>query len=171
LGKTSQKYSDVSETGKLSYRDLMRQIVDQSQTYFGTVISKLTSLSESYNYGIVRTITTKRSYTNGDVANTNDTAMLFGKCSETQQQINKLIDDVKSDINQNNNKIINYYVSKGFSLSGTVITQIKTNMLNYVESMRQDFVNGINIELEQLYTQEILFIVILTVELQTQVKL
>jgi outer membrane protein OmpA-like peptidoglycan-associated protein len=155
LGKTSQKYSDVSETGKLSYRDLMRQIVDQSQTYFGTVISKLTSLSESYNYGIVRTITTKRSYTNGDVANTNDTAMLFGKCSETQQQINKLIDDVKSDINQNNNKIINYYVSKGFSLSGTVITQIKTNMLNYVESMRQDFVNGINIELEQLYTQEL----------------
>ena len=155
LGKTSQTFSDVTETGRLSYRELMKQIVDQSQTYFGSVISKLTSLSESYNYGIVRTITTKRKYIKGDVALTTDTAMLFGKCSETQQQMNKLIDDVKNDITANNNTIINFYLNKGFSSGGTVITTIKTNMLNYVESMRQDFVNGIDIELEQLYIQEL----------------
>jgi hypothetical protein len=154
LGKTSQTFSDVTETGRLSYRELMKQIVDQSQTYFGSVISKLTSLSESYNYGIVRTITTKRKYIKGLVASA-DTVMLFGKCSETQQQMNKLIDDVKNDITVNNNTIIKFYEDKGFSLSGTVITTIKTNMLNYVESMRQDFVNGIDIELEQLYSQEL----------------
>jgi hypothetical protein len=157
LGKTSQKFSDVTETGRLSYRELMKQIVDQSQTYFGSVISKLTSLSESYNYGIVRTITTKRKYIKGLVASA-DTTMLFGKCSETQQQMNKLIDDVKNDINDNNNTIIQFYLTKGFSLSGTVITTIKTNMLNYVENMRQDFVNGINIELEPLYNQELALI-------------
>jgi hypothetical protein len=138
LGKTSQKFSDVTETGRLSYRELMKQIIDQSQTYFGSVISKLTSLSESYNYGIVRTITTKRKYIKGLVASA-DTEMLFGKCSETQQQMNKLIDDVKNDITADNNTIIKFYQDKGFSLSGTVITTIKTNMLNYVESMRQDF--------------------------------
>jgi len=158
LGKTSQTFSDVTETGRLSYRELMKQIVDQSQTYFGSVISKLTSLSESYNYGIVRTITTKRKYIKGQVASTSDTAMLFGKCSETQKQMNKLIDDVKNDITSDNNTIIKFYLNKGFSSGGTVVTTIRTNMLNYVENMRQDFVNGIDIELEQLYNQEITLI-------------
>jgi hypothetical protein len=81
--------------------------------------------------------------------------MLFGKCSETQQQMNKLIDDVKNDITLDNNTIIQFYLNKGFSSGGTVVTTIRTNMLNYVENMRQDFVNGIDIELEQLYNQEI----------------
>jgi hypothetical protein len=157
LGKTSQTFSDVTETGILSYRELMKQIVDQSQTYFGSVISKLTSLSESYNYGIVRTITTKRKYIKGLVASA-DTTMLFGKCSETQQQMNKLIDDVKNDITLDYNTIIQFYLNKGFSSGGTVVTTIRTNMLNYVENMRQDFVNGIDIELEQLYNQELALI-------------
>lgn len=161
LGKTSQTFSDTQETGRLSYRQIMKEIVDQSQSYFGTVISKLTSLAESYNYGVVRTITTKRRYTKGNIANETDNELLFGKCSETQQQMNKLIDDVKNDINNNDNTIIKFYLDKGFSTEGTVISLIKTNMLTYVENMRQDFVNGIDIELEQLYSQELSLISLL----------
>jgi hypothetical protein len=157
--KTKQEFSDVSEFGEISYRDLMRSILDQSTNYFSSVINKTTSISNSYNSKIVDLVTSKRSFTNGTVGNLGGT--LFGYCFESQTLVNKLIDDVKNDITANNNTIIQYFLSKGFSDQGIVIQAIRTNMLNYVEGLRQDFVNGIILELDGINQEELALISLL----------
>jgi hypothetical protein len=153
LGKSTQTFSETEETGELSYRDLMSSILDQSKDYFSSVINKSTSISESYNSIITLLSTSKRKYQSGVVGS--GSTSLFGYSYDVQNQVNKLIDDVKKDINNNDNTILKFFIEKGFLSDGPVIETIKTNLTNFIDNLKQDFVNGIVQELDFVNTQQI----------------
>jgi hypothetical protein len=144
--------AESGETGTISYRGIMKSLVDEAQNYFGTVVGKCDSIATAYNYGILQIITSNREYTDGDVGTFQ--SEIFGKVKELEKGINKLFDGVISDISKNDNVIISGFTSKGYEPDGPVIKTIRENMITYIKGINADFVSGLNVELQSLLEQQ-----------------
>jgi hypothetical protein len=149
---TKSSFAESGETGTISYRTIMKSLVDEAQNYFGTVVGKCDSIATAYNYGILQIVTRKRDYVDG-IIGTEDTE-IFGKAVEVESGVNELFDKVVNDISTNNNVIITDFISKGFEPDGPVIRTIKENMITYIKTTNTDFVSGLNVELQSLLEQE-----------------
>jgi hypothetical protein len=144
--------AESGETGTISYRGIMKSLVDETQNYFGTVVGKCDSIATAYNYGILQIITRNRDYVDGTIGT--EDAEIFGKSVEVETGVNELFDKVTSDISNNNNVIISGFTSAGFSGSGDVVDTIRQNMITYIKTTNSDFVLGLNVELQSLLEQE-----------------
>lgn len=145
--------AESGETGTISYRAIMKSLVDEAQNYFGTVVAKCDSIATAYNYGILQIITSRRDYTNGIIAN-NEKTEIFGKVKELEKGINELFNSVISDITNNDNVIIKEFESNSYNPNAIVITAIRENMITYIKNMNTDFILGLNIELQSLLEQQ-----------------
>ena len=144
--------AESGETGTISYRSIMKSLVDEAQNYFGTVVGKCDSIATAYNYGILQIITSKRDYTQGNISNKE--TEIFGKVKELEKSINELFDGVVSDITKNDNVIIKGFLSKNYEPNGPVIRTIRDNMIKYIKDTNTDFVSGLNVELQSMLEQE-----------------
>jgi hypothetical protein len=149
---TKSNVAESGETGKISYRVIMKSLVDEAQNYFGAVVGKCDSIATAYNYGILQIITSSREYTDGDVGTF--TSEIFGKVKDLEKGINKLFDGVISDITNNDNVIISGFLSKEYEPNGLVINEIKNNMITFIKGINADFVSGLNVELQSLLEQQ-----------------
>jgi outer membrane protein OmpA-like peptidoglycan-associated protein len=149
---TKSNVAESGETGTISYRAIMKSLVDEAQNYFGTVVGKCDSIATAYNYGILQIITSSREYTDGNVATF--PSEIFGKVKDLENGINKLFDGVISDITNNDNVIISGFLSKEYEPDGPVIGEIKNNMITFIKGINADFVSGLNIELQLLLEQQ-----------------
>jgi len=149
---TKSNVAESGETGTISYRGIMKSLVDEAQNYFGTVVGKCDSIATAYNYGILQIITRERDYYAGSIG-TEDTE-IFGKPVEVETGINELFDKVINDISNNNNVIISGFTSAGYKSNGPVVDVIKNNMITFIKATNTDFVSGLNVELQSLVEQE-----------------
>lgn len=149
---TESNVAESGETGNITYRVIMKSLVDEAQNYFGTVVGKCDSIATAYNYGILQIITKNRDYIKGEIGDEN--TLIFGKSVEVETSVNNLFDKVINDISNNNNVIISGFTSVGFSGDGVVVTTIRDNMIKYIKAVNTDFVSGLNIELQSLLEQE-----------------
>ena len=149
---TKSNVAESGETGTISYRVIMKSLVDEAQNYFGAVVGKCDSIATAYNYGILQIITSSREYTDGDVATF--PSEIFGKVKDLEKGINKLFDGVISDITNNDNVIISGFLSKEYKPDGLVVDEIKNNMITFIKGINADFVSGLNVELQSLLEQQ-----------------
>jgi hypothetical protein len=152
---TKSNVAESGETGRISYRVIMKSLVDEAQNYFGAVVGKCDSIATAYNYGILQIITSSREYTDGYVGIIGtDKSEIFGKVKDLEKGINKLFDGVISDINKNDNVIIKGFLSKEYKPNGPVVDEIKKNMITFIKGINADFVSGLNVELQSLLEQQ-----------------
>jgi len=149
---TKSNFAESGETGDINYKAIMKSLVDESQTYFGAVVGKCDSIATAYNYGILQIATRKRNYVNG-ILGAEDTE-IFGKAVDVEVGINELFDKVTNDISSNNNVIINGFIAKEFNADGPVIRTIKENMVTFIKGINDNFVSGLNVELQSLIEQQ-----------------
>jgi hypothetical protein len=106
--------AESGETGTISYRGIMKSLVDEAQNYFGTVVGKCDSIATAYNYGILQIITRNRDYVDGTIGT--EDAEIFGKSVEVETGVNELFDKVINDICYGK-----YFVVQAKSLEGLEI--------------------------------------------------
>ena len=130
------------ETGEMSYLVIMNKVYDSIKTYFTSSFNNLDEIRAKMNYGILQLVCSKRNFSKGTIlSNVSDTAKILGK-PDHQALLDKLFEDVNSDIDGGFNPILKGLKAKNFT-DEIVISVIKTNMKKYIEEMSSTISNDV----------------------------
>jgi hypothetical protein len=149
----------VGQTGEIVYKSIMDKLLDETPKYFEAVVNKLESIFKEYNYGIVQILDIKRDYTKGTLFNdddinsvSGDEIFIYGK-PNYESDIDQEFTTYINNINNGNNPLIKY-MSEFFKDSNNVknpnIDILKKNMVQYTESMKSQYKQGITTNIQDL---------------------
>jgi hypothetical protein len=149
----------VGQTGEIVYKSIMDKLLDESPKYFEGLVNKLESIFKEYNYGIIQILDIKRNYTNGklfndeDINSTNgEEIKIYGKPtyeSDIDQEFTTYI----NNINNNKNPLVKYmaeFFKDSTNGKNPFIDVLKKNMVQYTESLKPRYKQGITTNLQDL---------------------
>jgi hypothetical protein len=147
------------ETGTLSYSDFMVKVVNDTQTYFQTVVNKTKESVNQYNNAVRQQWMLERSYTQGKIPTSQEPTVLFGKPSNVEKRFDEIFATLQKNIKDGDEGLIQWMSSPSFGFSTKVIRQLKDNYINLVKNKRGSFQNAITkitqdvVNTEQSYIQ------------------
>ena len=145
IGKIESTNTTTSaQTGSISYGTFMNKFVQETQTYFKTVVNKNRESFNQYNNALRQQWMLDRTYVNGkfDVSENTETK-LFGKPYNTEKRINEIFDTFIKDIQDGDDEFIKYISNDRFEFSNRSLRQIRENYVNFVKTKKGSYQNGI----------------------------
>jgi len=154
------------ESGTISYQEFMNAFVNQTQTYFQTVLNKSKDALKQYNNAVRQNWTVNRIYTDGNFfVDATSPVYLFGKPDSLEKIFDKVTKDMIKDIESTNtntqDRFINYMTQTDRQYSDKAIRELIKNYKNYVQKKSGSFQNGVTtitqslVNIEQSYLQYI----------------
>jgi hypothetical protein len=150
----SKDIVDGFETGTLSYSDFMVQVVNNTQTYFTTVVNKTKETVNQYNNAVRQQWMLQRSYTQGNLSIDDSEVVLFGKPSNIEKRFDTIFSDFEENINNGSDPFIEFISVKNIGFTPKVIRIIKENYYNFVKNKRSSFQTAISKITQELTTEE-----------------
>ena len=145
---------DGVEIGTLSYSDFMVQVVNNTQTYFTTVVNKTKETVNQYNNAVRQQWMLQRSYTQGNLSVDDSEVVLFGKPSNIEKRFDEIFSDFEENINNGRDPFIEFISAKNIGFTPKVVRVIKENYYNFVKNKRSSFQNAISKITQELTTAE-----------------
>lgn len=132
---------DGGETGTLNYSNFMVQVVNDTQTYFTTVVNKTKESVNQYNNAVRQQWMLERSYTQGkfSVGEPKPEVILFGKPSNVENRINQIFGSLEDNIKNDEDLFIKFISGRQEEFSKKVIRTVKDNYANFVKNKRASF--------------------------------
>jgi len=146
--------NDQGETGTLNYSDFMVQVVNDTQTYFTTVVNKTKETVNQYNNAVRQQWMLERSYTQGNLSVADPAVVLFGKPSSIEKRFDEIFSDFEKNINNGSDPFIEFISLKNKDFSPKLIRTVKENYFNFVKNKRSSFQNAISKITQELTTAE-----------------
>jgi len=147
---------DGGETGTLNYSDFMVKLVNDTQTYFTSVVNKTKESVNQYNNAVRQQWMLERSYTQGKIAldDPNSDVELFGKPSNVEKRFNQIFDSFEKNIMDDEDLFIKFITERKDGFSKKLIRVVKDNYVNFVKNKRASFQGPISTITQGLTTIE-----------------
>ena len=123
-------------TGEISYETIMDELLPSTNEYYNLILNKVNTLIDENNYGIWQLLSKERKFIKGDTSVVTN-VKIFGKPENVETRVNKLFDDLIGDVNNDSNYLIINLMS--FNFSNKEIRDVKTNIVNYINNMKNTF--------------------------------
>ena len=139
------------QTGETTYQKIMDSLIGVTKDYMTTLVNKLESINNSYNYGVVQLINENRNFAIGDISSPN--AEIFGKSeyeSLLDETFKEIIDRIDDDTNILIRKLNNFFTNP----ENTPIPNVKTNLIKYIQDLKSTYSNGITTTTQELVLVE-----------------
>ena len=115
----------------------MVQAVNETQTYFQTVVNKNKESVNQYNNAVRQQWMLVRNYTDGKFdATENTVTKLFGKPYNVEKRIDEIFAKLLDNIGDNQDGFIEYMSKDTFQFSNRSVKQIKENYSNFIKNKR-----------------------------------
>jgi outer membrane protein OmpA-like peptidoglycan-associated protein len=146
------------QTGEITYMTIMDKILDSTQEYYTNILNQSDSIVKSYNYGVWQLITQDRLYTSGEISLNSSSilAPIYGKPDGVETKVDSLFSTFISDINADNPTNKNYIISRlvGFKFTDATIQRVKTNMNQYINTLKGDYSSGLFTKIQEIVVLE-----------------
>lgn len=129
----------------MDYNTLLLSLQEGMQNYFKTYYNSITKINTDYNYGILQLVLKNKSYIEGDLSEyTNDKVKttLYGKSNTSQEYVERLIIDVKKDIEQNDDPIMEFMVGVS-QMTNKIKRELEDKLQVYTTQRQDDILNVI----------------------------
>ena len=138
--------------GTISYRTVMREFIDELETYFKLIPNTSESVSKNFNFYVWQYADKERVYTDGDMPSTG-TTQIYGKAKNIDQVFEEKFNYVIEQINLGNNSLVSGFTSINFP--SRVVTELKKRMVDYItQVIKPEFIAGVNQQLTPINTQQ-----------------
>lgn len=130
------------ETGDIDYSKIFNQTATQTREYVNVSYNQIKSLNSLTNYSMYTLLTSDRNFTSGDTlvySNTVQKTLIFGKPEKYEKKLNKIANQIKDDIDNNENPIVSKMVNFP-SKTEPLIRNLKKDLKKYVESISKEIV-------------------------------
>jgi len=142
--------TDIStNSGQMSYKDIMAEAIVNTQAYADSIVDSLTEVATKYSLDGLSYFTDQRDYTDGKIigyytdgfTGTTTETKLFGKPQEDklQNKINSLFDEVISDIDTETSPLLKKINNKNFQQ--TDIDLYKFNLKNLINEIKPNYIS------------------------------
>lgn len=147
---------DGNQTGTLNYSDFMVQLVNDTQTYFTSVVNKTKESVNQYNNAVRQQWMLERSYTQGKIAldDPKSDIELFGKPSNVEKRFNQIFNSFEKNIIDDEDLFIKFITDRKDGFSKKLIRVVKDNYVNFVKNKRASFQGPISTITQGLTTIE-----------------
>jgi outer membrane protein OmpA-like peptidoglycan-associated protein len=146
------------QTGEITYMTIMDKILDSTQEYYTNILNQSDSIVKSYNYGVWQLITQDRLYTSGEISLNSSSVLapIYGKPEGVETKVDSLFSTFISDINADNPTNKNYIISRlvGFKFTDATIQRVKTNMNQYINTLKGDYSSGLFTKIQEIVVLE-----------------
>ena len=146
------------QTGEITYMTIMDKILDATKEYYTNILNQSDSIVKSYNYGVWQLITQDRLYTSGEISLNSSSilAPIYGKPEGVETKVDSLFSTFISDINADNPTNKNYIISRlvGFKFTDATIQRVKTNMNQYINTLKGDYSSGLFTKIQEIVVLE-----------------
>jgi hypothetical protein len=146
------------QTGEITYMTIMDKILDSTQEYYTNILNQSDSIVKSYNYGVWQLITQDRLYTSGEITLNSSSVLapIYGKPEGVETKVDSLFTTFISDINADNPTNKNYIISRlvGFKFTDATIQRVKTNMNQYINTLKGDYSSGLFTKIQEIVVLE-----------------
>jgi len=140
IGVVLSSATDQYTTGDISYSDFMVKLKDDTQTYFQTVVNKQKEITQQYNNAIRQIWQSNRKYYDGRFYVSVDKTKIFGKPENTQQNIDKIFNQMLGDID--NDPFILHMNESSRNIDSKVLRQLKQNYVNFIQDKKSTYINA-----------------------------
>ena len=133
--KTTTPLTPSGETGEMSYMKIMDKLYDDSKSYFTNTFNSLDELRAKTNYGMLSLVNVKRNFLKGDnnIGGVDTPVNILGK-PDFQDKVDKIVELVISDIENDSNPILFKLVEKGFD-DANVLNILRNNLTKYINEV------------------------------------
>ena len=136
--------SSTGQTGSISYESFMDKFLEETQTYFTTVVNKVSESVNQYNNALRQQWMLERNYTDGAfLVDKNEPVNMFGKPNNTESRINVIVEELLKDIKNGNDPFIQFITKPEYDFSNKVTRQLKENYTNFVKTKSGTYQNAI----------------------------
>ena len=146
--------TSIGETGTLNYSDFMVKFVNETQTYFQTVVNKVKESSNQYNNAVRQQWMLERSFTQGNFGINSTKSVLFGKPSNVEKRFDTIFEELSSNIQNGNEGFIKFMSLETNNFTPKVIRQLKENYKNLVKNKRASYQSAITKITQDITTTE-----------------
>jgi len=157
---TSVPFDGGGESGTTNYSQFMVNVVNQTQTYFQTIVNKTRESVNQYNNAVRQQWMLERSYTQGKLVTSEEgDVVLFGKPNNIENRFDKIFKELVNNIKDGDEGFIKFMSLDSNGFSRKVIRQLKDNYVNIVNNKRSSFETAITkitqevVNYEQSYIQ------------------
>jgi hypothetical protein len=142
------------DTGTINYSDFMVQVVNDTQTYFTSVVNKTKETVNQYNNAVRQQWMLERNYTQGNLAISTSRTVIFGKPNNVEKRFDEIFAELSENIKNDTEGFIQYVSEPSKNLSPQLIRTLKENYSNFVSKKRGSFQNAISSIIQSLVNQE-----------------
>jgi hypothetical protein len=140
----SNSITSTGQTGSISYESFMDKFLEETQTYFTTVVNKISESVNQYNNALRQQWMLERNYTDGAfLADKNEPVNMFGKPNNTESRINVVVEELLKDIKKDDEPFIKFISKPEYNFSNKIIRQLKENYTNFVKTKSGTYQNAI----------------------------
>jgi hypothetical protein len=132
------------QSGETTFNVIMDKLLTETKNYFELVVNKLESVQNSYNYGVISMLDDKRLFQDGNLNFSNPVTeiSIYGKPnynSLIDESFNYIINAIDGGSIFLIDKLSVFYTNT----NNSPIPQVKENLKNYVNSIKDSFSSGI----------------------------
>jgi len=159
----STRTSETGQTGTISYKQKMDDLVSFTKTYSDSVVNKLESINGAYNYGVLMISTSERNFVNGKImefgGNSLDTN-LYGKSDKIQSKIDDIFQRALTDVDNDSSPLIKYVKPKNLTESNK--KQFKEQMKTKISAKKNNFLTQVSSATNEISKAEIDLILLMS---------
>jgi hypothetical protein len=130
----------IVDTTVMDYSGLYASLSEKLQQYFKTYYDSLYKINSDYGYGALQIANKNRNYTKGllsEYTSQKKEGKIYGKTNQYQELVEKLVIEVKKDIENKNDPFTSYLNSPEFDPTAKQIRELQEKLSNIV-SQRQN---------------------------------
>ena len=139
------------QSGETTFNVIMDKLLTETKNYFELVVNKLESIQNAYNYGVITMLDDKRLFQDGNLnfSNPIKKISIYGKPnynSLIDESFNYIINAIDGGSIFLIDKLSLFYTNT----NNSPIPQVKENLKNYINSIKDSFSSGIATIVQEL---------------------
>ena len=151
---TTETFADGSiQTGTTEFKGIFNTLSEKTNGYFSTVVNNLKSVYRTTNYPILQLTILQRDFTQGklDEFNVNPpTVPIFGKPSNIEDNISKVVKECIKDVDDAINPIIKAISESTSNFSNASVRDVKNSMRKLITDRGNELPNDVTTPLNTL---------------------
>jgi outer membrane protein OmpA-like peptidoglycan-associated protein len=144
--------------GRITYREVIKNLTQELETYFKLVPNTIEQMSKNYNFFVWQYADKERIYQLGKVGGLNN-KRIYGKAKNLDEVFKKPFEDVIKQIkNSDSNNfcpLVSDFLKATFKQDSKTITILKEKMISFInEKIEPEFINNVVQQLQPLNAQQ-----------------
>jgi hypothetical protein len=134
------------EEGEIEYSAIFEELSTKTKDYFTTIFNQFTTINNLSNFGMLQVVAKERKYEDGVLGQYNlpqTPTKIFGKPTNVEKRIQKIIKAAIDDVKDEKNPIVNKVRLNPLNFPDSAVRELKNNLISILKNRQEELLNAL----------------------------